>query len=654
MTRRLLILLFLFSTVHLLHAVTCLPGWSYNRSVTVTNSNSSAYTNQPVKIILNTQALISAGKMLANGDDIRFTDGSCNLLNYWIDSNLNTTTTVIWVKIPSIGASTNATIHLYYGNYCATAYQNGDSTFQFFDDFSGSALNTTKWTSYRTAPGSSTITVAGGLITTSTAAAGDNILRSNIAFTGPLVIESKVTANTGNSPSIALLNSGTFNGVSMFTNTTSGNNFNTIQVAPSGASYNGADNSSGTARSNGFWSLKWGATNTATGGFPSGGTQTIGATPALAGTNHVALGIMNSGIGSMSATWVRARLLLPAELSSSLSSENNQGLQVHFTPKAICPGGNFTVSFTKNGLYFNSGNVFKIELSDSNGLFGSPLTLATITDTILATQLLEIPLSTLPGTRFKVRVTSTNPAFSCFTSDSNLTIYPKPNISYSVPNDSQCYKFNRYNFNVTSSISSGSITSYVWAWDDFTQNDTLTNPNTTHSFFPYYTYYYPRLTAISNLGCRDSVSLQVNILETPNIKTVFNDTIQCLVGNFYEIKSETNAQTGSITFKSIDIGDGTPIFNNIDSLTHTYAADGIYQVTQINWHSNGCKDTNVLACLVNEHPVADIITNDTDQCLVGNFFTFESNSTINNGLPLLNYWDLTGGNTRDQQDSAHA
>lgn len=654
MTKRLLILLFLFQFISAAQSANCLPDWKYTRSITVSNTNTPAYTNQPVKVILNTQALIAAGKMNANGDDLRFTDASCNVLHYWIDSNLNTTTTVIWVKVPAIPSSGSTTIQLYYGNYCAAAYQNGDSTFMFFDDFIGGSLNTGKWTSYRTAPGSSSVTVTGGRISLNTTAAGDNIIRTNTAFPSIVRMESKVSLNTGDGPSIALLNSATFNGVSVFTNTGSGNNFNTNQVAASGSSYTGANNSSGVARANGYWSLYWNATNSATGVFPNGSQQSIVSTPAIGGTQHLALGVMNSGIGAMNVEWTRARLYVPNEFSSTVNAETSQGVHMSFTPKAICPGGNMSFSFSKNGVYFNTGNSFKIELSDSNGLFGSPLTLATINDTVLNSQILEIPKSTLPGTRYRIRLTSTNPSFSCYAADSALTVYPKPNVSYTVPNDSQCYKYNKYNFNVTSSISSGTINSYVWAWDDFTMNDTLTNPNTTHSFYPFYVYYYPRLTAISNLGCRDSFSRQVNILETPNIRTVFNDTIQCLVGNFFEIKSETVAQTGSITFKSIEIGDGSPVLTNVDSFTHSFTSDGIYQVTQINWHSNGCKDTNYLGCLVNEHPVADIVTNDTDQCLVGNDFIFEANSSINNGLPLLNYWDLTGGNTRDQQDSAHA
>ena len=651
MTKRLLVLLLLFSTISLSYGISCMTGWRYNRSITINNTNASVYTNFQVKIVLNTQALVTAGKMQANGSDIRFTDGTCKNLHYWIDSNMNTTSTVIWVKVPSLAASATTTIYMYYGNYCATAAQNGDSTFMFFDDFSTGTYNTGKWTAYQTTAGSSSIAQTAGKITVSTSGATDNILRSVNGFTTPFVLDAKITGNSGSSPSMAILNNGTFGGVSLFTNTGTGN-FNTNQATASGVSYTASNNASATARSNGFWSLSWPATNTATATFPSGGTQTILTTPALSATAQVGFGIFNSGIGSVGADWLRVRKYAPVQPSTTLNAENAQGINITFSPSSICPGTAITISFTKNGIFFSPGNTFKIELSDSSGSFTSATTLKTIIDTVLTTQVIELPKATLPGNKYKIRVTSTNPAVTCYTSNASLTVYPKPNVSYNVLNDNQCFKYNKYNFVSTSSISSGSITKYIWNWDDGTKLDTFTVGTASHKFKYFYPYYYPKLTLVSNNGCKDSASIQINMKESPNIITEFNDTIQCFRGNFYIIKSLTSPSTGIITAMSFNFGDGSPTVSNLDSVTHKYASAGTYLVRQINTHSNGCKDTNDLACLVNVHPKAKINTNDTDQCLTGNRFIYQSQSTITNGLPLINYWSLGSGATRDQQDTA--
>src|SRR5580704_10264126 len=94
----------------------CLSSWQYYRSVVVVNNTSTSFTNFQVKINVNTTSLISAGKMISTGDDIRFVDsGSCNIINYWIESGINTSSTIIWLKIPILPGNAHRTIKMYYG-----------------------------------------------------------------------------------------------------------------------------------------------------------------------------------------------------------------------------------------------------------------------------------------------------------------------------------------------------------------------------------------------------------------------------------------------------------------------------------------------------------------------------------------------------------
>ncbi len=125
-----------------------LSGWTYRRPITINNSsNSNALTDYQVLITLDTQSLISAGKMRSDGGDIRFTDSDgSTLLNYWIESGINTTSTRIWVKVPSIPASSTKTIYVYYGNPSATSVSNGKATFVIYDDFNDNSIDTNIWT----------------------------------------------------------------------------------------------------------------------------------------------------------------------------------------------------------------------------------------------------------------------------------------------------------------------------------------------------------------------------------------------------------------------------------------------------------------------------------------------------------------------------
>ncbi|MDD3002945.1 MAG: DUF2341 domain-containing protein [Candidatus Shapirobacteria bacterium] len=92
-------------------------GWNYRKAIPVTNTLGSTVNNQIVKIIIDTSALVTAGKLQSDCDDIRITDINGNLLDHW-DTGCNTTTTNIYFKLSSIPTS-GTTTYFYYGNSSA-------------------------------------------------------------------------------------------------------------------------------------------------------------------------------------------------------------------------------------------------------------------------------------------------------------------------------------------------------------------------------------------------------------------------------------------------------------------------------------------------------------------------------------------------------
>lgn len=100
---------------------TCLQDWRYSRPVSIRNFTFGLLNDWQVKVTINTQALIGAGKMNADGSDIRFTaDDCCTQLPYWIQSGINTPTTVIWTRVPQLASLDTTWITMYYGNSAAT------------------------------------------------------------------------------------------------------------------------------------------------------------------------------------------------------------------------------------------------------------------------------------------------------------------------------------------------------------------------------------------------------------------------------------------------------------------------------------------------------------------------------------------------------
>ena len=115
-------------------------GWTYRKPITITEQSGSDLNNYQVKLTIDTASLISDGKMNSDCSDMRFVDSDdTTALSYWIeDGTCNSASTIVWVKIPSLAASSSKTIYMYYGNSGATSASNGDNTFDFFDDFEDS------------------------------------------------------------------------------------------------------------------------------------------------------------------------------------------------------------------------------------------------------------------------------------------------------------------------------------------------------------------------------------------------------------------------------------------------------------------------------------------------------------------------------------
>lgn len=76
--------------------------------------------------------------------DIRFSDYA-RTLPYWIETYTSRSSATVWVKLTETGEAARE-FYLYYGNGAATSESSGTNVFEFFDDFDGTSLDTSKWT----------------------------------------------------------------------------------------------------------------------------------------------------------------------------------------------------------------------------------------------------------------------------------------------------------------------------------------------------------------------------------------------------------------------------------------------------------------------------------------------------------------------------
>lgn len=110
-----------------------LNSYSNKMRVSINNSALTSALNIQIKLVLNTQILIAQNKMAINGNDIRFAKNceGTGLLNYWIESGINTASTVIWVKLDTLAPNSSSKIYLFSGNASAPALSSIPLTFSF-------------------------------------------------------------------------------------------------------------------------------------------------------------------------------------------------------------------------------------------------------------------------------------------------------------------------------------------------------------------------------------------------------------------------------------------------------------------------------------------------------------------------------------------
>jgi len=236
--------------------------------------------------------------------------------------------------------------------------------------------------------------------------------------------------------------------------------------------------------------------------------------------------------------------------------------------------------------------------------------------------------------------------YSC--SDTVLvTLRANPVAEFKLSDTAACLNLNNFSFTNQSSISSGNMT-YLW---DFGDNSTSQNISPTHKYNTTGTF-QTKLLAISNFGCKDSISKVVFVFPQPKANFTINDTSQCLSGNYFTFTDKSTLSSGTITSFKWTFGDGNS--SNTSVANHAYAAPNTYDAKLLVISDKNCKDSLTRKMLVFPQPEADFAINDSTQCLSGNTFTLTSTSTITSGQVNQFFWTFGDGNTANTGNTSHS
>ncbi len=244
----------------------------------------------------------------------------------------------------------------------------------------------------------------------------------------------------------------------------------------------------------------------------------------------------------------------------------------NLSSNSYCQGASIAVPFIAFST-FNTGNIFTAQLSDSAGSFVTPINIGTLNSTVSGTINALIPLNTISGNHYRIRIVSSNPVIISTTNLNDITIGISniPVITASgpttfCPNDSVV-------------LTSNSQVSYAWSNGSTTQSITVYTPNT----------YI--LTVTNPNGCTATASQTVSY--NPSLNPTITGTTAICFGD------STTLTTGVFAHY---------LWNTADTTASILVdTSGIYSVTVTN--ASGCTGAANHSVVVNPNPIPAINSN---------------------------------------------
>jgi len=231
-------------------------------------------------------------------------------------------------------------------------------------------------------------------------------------------------------------------------------------------------------------------------------------------------------------------------------------------------------------------------------------------------------------------------------SSAKLQVNPDPTAAFTIVDSNQCLNFNHFEFNSSSTLSSGSLT-HLWRFGD---GNTGTGINPNHSYLTPNTYSVRQISTTNN-GCEDSIERLLIVKEnTANSFTITQQT-QCFVGHGFNFTNTSTLGTGLFS-SEWQFGDNTQSALK-DPLVKSYATlKDSYLVRLINQTALGCKDSSTKWVYLNETPQTNFTINDSSQCITGNNFIFNNLSSLSKGT-FMTAWRFGDGSTAATQNTNH-
>jgi len=245
---------------------------------------------------------------------------------------------------------------------------------------------------------------------------------------------------------------------------------------------------------------------------------------------------------------------------------------------------------------------------------------------------------------FKILLKTTNSYGCTDTISKSVIVNPQSTPSFNVSQFSECLLNNSFTFTDKSSVSTGSISSWVWDFGDLTSSS---SQNPTHVYTSAGAFKILLKTTNSN-GCTDTVSKSITVNPTPSALFAISSHNECLSGNNFVFTDKSALSAGSITAWAWDFGDLTS--STSQNPTHTYSSPGNYHISLTVTSALGCRVTYTDSVQVNGSPTAAFSSKNGCE---NDSFVFTDASNISFGTINSYTWDFGDRGSSPVQNPVH-
>ncbi|QOW10582.1 T9SS type A sorting domain-containing protein [Kaistella flava (ex Peng et al. 2021)] len=307
----------------------------------------------------------------------------------------------------------------------------------------------------------------------------------------------------------------------------------------------------------------------------------------------------------------------------------------------FCAGSSVSVPFTIVGT-FDSGNIFTAQLSNASGSFTTPVSIGTLTQTSAGTISATIPARTLAGTKYRIRVVSSNPIVTGSDNGIDLTINNVPTIAVISAPAALCSGGSLNPTAPTVTANGSTVTSQGW------QIETAVGSGVFGALTVPYTVAFAdngkKIRYIATNGCGttngNEVTLTVN--NVPTIATISAPAALCSGGSLNPTAPTVTANGSTVTSQGwqIETAVGSGVFGAF-TVPYTIAfADNGKKIRYIATNSCGTTNGNQVTLTVNNVPTIAVISAPAALCSGGSLNPTAPTVTANGSTVTSQGWQI--------------